>query len=98
MAGGRWWPFSAWPVSLWPSPTLVWRFWSAVRLLLTAVAAALGTTAASGVGIFLTDSAVSMGLSPANAGLLLATGSVAGIIARVGTGAMADRTGGPQFK
>jgi MFS family permease len=67
-------------------------------LLLAAVAAALGTTAASGVGIFLTDSAVSMGLTPANAGLLLATGSVGGIIARVGTGVMADRTGGPQFK
>jgi predicted MFS family arabinose efflux permease len=39
-----------------------------------------------------------MGLSPANAGLLLATGSVAGIVARVGTGVMADRSGGPQFK
>jgi predicted MFS family arabinose efflux permease len=67
-------------------------------LLLAAVAASLGTTAASGVGIFLTDSAVSMGLSPASAGLLLATGSVAGIVARVGTGVMADRSGGPQFK
>lgn len=67
-------------------------------LLLAAAAAALGTAAASGVGIFLTDSAVSMGLSPGNAGLLLAAGSVAGIIARVGTGVMADRTGGPQFK
>jgi MFS family permease len=67
-------------------------------LLLTAVAAALGTTAASGVGIFLTDSAVAMGMSPANAGLLLAAGSVAGIAARVTTGVLADRTGGPQFK
>ena len=67
-------------------------------LLLAAVAAALGTAAASGVGIFLTDSAVSMGLSPAGAGLLLATGSMAGIVARVGTGVMADRSGGPQFK
>jgi len=67
-------------------------------LLLAAVAAAFGTAAASGVGIFLTDSAVSMGLSPANAGILLATGSVAGIIARVGSGVLADRSGGPQFK
>lgn len=66
-------------------------------ILLTAVAAALGTAAASGVGIFLTDSAVSMGMSPASAGLLLALGSVAGIIARIATGAMADRIGGPQF-
>ncbi|MGD2042642.1 MAG: MFS transporter [Acidimicrobiia bacterium] len=67
-------------------------------VLLVAVAAALGTTAASGVGIFLTDSAVAMGMSPGNAGLLLAFGSIAGIIARVSTGILADRTGGPQFK
>lgn len=67
-------------------------------LLLASAAAALGTAAASGVGIFLTDSAVAMGVSPAGAGILLATGSVAGIVARVGTGVMADRTGGPQFK
>lgn len=66
-------------------------------ILLTAVAAALGTAAASGIGIFLTDSAVAMGMSPANAGILLAVGSVAGIITRIATGAMADRTGGPQF-
>ncbi len=67
-------------------------------LLLAAVAAAFGTGAASGIGIFLTDSAVAMGSSPAAAGLLLAVGSVAGIVARVGSGVLADRTGGPQFK
>jgi MFS family permease len=67
-------------------------------LLLAAVAAALGTTAASGIGIFLTDSAVAMGMAPGNAGLLLAMGSVAGIVARVAAGGLADRTGGPQFK
>lgn len=67
-------------------------------LLVAAVAAALGTTAASGVGIFLTDSAVSMGVSPANAGLLLAAGSLAGIAARIAAGVLADRTGGPQFR
>jgi MFS family permease len=67
-------------------------------LVVAAVAAALGTTAASGVGIFITDSAVAMGMSPGNAGLLLALGSVAGIAARVGAGARADHTGGPQFK
>lgn len=66
-------------------------------LLLAAIAAAFGTAAASGVGIFLTDSAVAMGSSPAAAGILLAVGSVAGIVARVGTGIMADRSGGPQF-
>lgn len=67
-------------------------------LVIAAAAAAFGTGAASGVGIFLTDSAVAMGSSPAAAGLLLAVGSVAGIIARVGSGVMADRSGGPQFR
>jgi MFS family permease len=67
-------------------------------LLLATVAGALGITAASGVGIFLTDSAVAMGMSPGNAGLLLAAGSVAGIAARIASGARADRTGGPQFR
>lgn len=67
-------------------------------LLIAATAAALGTTAASGVGIFLTDSAVSMGMTPANAGLLLAAGSLAGIAARIAAGYLADRTGGPQFR
>jgi MFS family permease len=67
-------------------------------LLLASIAAAFGTAAASGVGIFLTDSAVAMGSTPAAAGILLAVGSVAGIVARVGTGVMADRKGGPQFR
>lgn len=67
-------------------------------LVVAAVAASFGTGAASGVGIFLTDSAVAMGLTPAGAGILLAVGSVAGIIARVGTGILADRSGGPQFR
>lgn len=67
-------------------------------ILLAAVAAALATAAASGVGIYLTTSAVAMGLSEGNAGILLAVGSVAGVTARIGTGVMADRIGGPQFK
>lgn len=66
-------------------------------LLLTATAAGLGMVAASGVGVFLTQSAVAMGLSPASAGLLLAVGSVAGIIARIATGILADRHGGQQL-
>jgi predicted MFS family arabinose efflux permease len=68
------------------------------RLLLAAIAGGIGVAAASGVGIFLTDSAVAMGMSPGNAGVLLAIGSVAGIAARIGAGARADRTGGPQFE
>lgn len=67
-------------------------------LVVAAVAAALGTGAASGVGIFITDSAVAMGFTPAAAGLLLAFGSVTGIVARVATGVRADRSRGPQFR
>lgn len=66
-------------------------------LLLVAAGAALGMVAASGVGVFLTQSAVAMGQSPASAGLLLAVGSVAGIITRIATGILADRDGGQQF-
>src|SRR3712207_8561193 len=36
----------------------------------------------------LTESAVAMGLSPARAGLLLAAGSVAGIVTRIATGVL----------
>lgn len=67
-------------------------------ILLTAVAASLGTAAASGVGVFLTESAVAMGIEPGTAGILLAGGSVAGIITRISTGVSADRTGGAQFR
>jgi MFS family permease len=67
-------------------------------LIVVAVAAALGSAAASGVGVFITESAVAMGLTEASAGLVLAAGSVAGIIARVLAGVEADRRGGTQFK
>lgn len=67
-------------------------------LVVAAVAAALGTGAASGVGIFITDSAVAMGFTPAAAGLLLAFGSITGIVARISTGVIADRSRGPQFR
>ncbi len=63
-----------------------------VRLL--AVAAALGSAAASGVGVFLTDTAVARGLTPASAGLVLALGSVVGIVTRLGVGIRADRRPG----
>ena len=68
-----------------------------IGLLVAAVAAALGTGAASGVGIFITDSAVAMGFTPAAAGLLLALGSVTGVVARIATGVRADRSRGLQF-
>ncbi len=67
-------------------------------IIYAAVGGAMGAGAASGVGVFLTESAVAMGMTPAGAGLLLATGSVAGIIARVSAGVVADRVGGIQFR
>ena len=67
-------------------------------IILTAVAGALGPAAASGVGVFLTESAVAMGIGPGAAGILLAVGSVAGMITRIATGVAADRTGREQFR
>lgn len=66
-------------------------------VMTVAAAAALASAAASGIGVFLTQSAVAMGVSPGAAGYLLASGSVAGIITRVATGVRADRRGGPQL-
>ncbi|MPZ52038.1 MAG: MFS transporter [Acidimicrobiia bacterium] len=66
-------------------------------LFLVALASALGSAAASGIGVFLTESGVAMGLSPGGAGYLLATGSIAGILTRIGTGIYADRDGGEQL-
>lgn len=75
------------------TPSRPWRR----AVLQVAAAAAFGSTAASGVGVFLTESAVAMGFAPGAAGLLLAAGSVAGIATRVLAGIQADRTGGPQI-
>lgn len=66
-------------------------------ILAVALGAAVASTAASGISVFLTESAVAMGMEPGPAGILLAAGSVAGIITRVGTGARADRHGGTQL-
>lgn len=66
---------------------------TASSILLVAVAAALGTAAGSGVGVFLTTTAVEAGFSPSAAGILLAMGSVAGILTRLGAGIVADRGG-----
>ncbi|HEY5889645.1 MAG TPA: MFS transporter, partial [Acidimicrobiia bacterium] len=67
-------------------------------IVYAAIGGAMGTAAASGVGVFLTESAVAMGMSPSGAGFLLAAGSVAGIIARITAGVAADRIGGIQFR
>lgn len=60
-------------------------------LVAIAVSAALGSAAGSGISVFLTESATAIGLGESAAGLLLAGGSVAGIVARVGAGLRADR-------
>lgn len=66
-------------------------------LVLVAVAAGLGSAAASGVGVFLTESATAAGLDPAAAGTLLAVGSATGVVARIAAGARADHTRGSQL-
>lgn len=63
----------------------------AVRALaVLALAAALGSAAANSLGAFLVESAVSVGLSPARAGLLLAGGSALGVVMRLLAGWHAD--------
>ena len=66
-------------------------------LIAVAVAAALGSAASAGIGVFLTESAVAMGLRPGPAGWLLAAGSLAGIATRIYTGIRADHRGDPQI-
>jgi len=67
-------------------------------LVVLAVGIALGSGAANGLGAFLVTSAVGIGFQPATAGILAAMGSVAGLTARISTGAMADRWTFPQFR
>lgn len=51
----------------------------------------LGSAAATSTGVFLVDSAVAAGSSPAAAGLLVAACSVLGLVDRIGFGWLADR-------
>lgn len=67
-------------------------------IVMIALGTALGSAAASGVGVFLTESGVAMGFTESAAGILLAVASVAGVATRVGTGLVADRKGGPQVR
>lgn len=53
--------------------------------------AGLGACAAGALGAFLVSSAVRAGLSNAWAGYLLTGGSIAGLVTRLGTGALVDR-------
>ena len=64
-------------------------------LVVVALAAALGSGAAGGLGAFLVVAAVQVGLSPGQAGLLLAAGSGLSVAVRLAAGWDADRrTGG----
>jgi len=80
-----------------PSPPLPGQV-ARRALVVLAVGIALGSGAANGLGAFLVTSAVGIGFQPATAGILAAMGSVAGLTARISTGAMADRWTFPQFR
>jgi predicted MFS family arabinose efflux permease len=67
-------------------------------LVLITAGTALGIAAASGVAVFLTQSAVAAGLSPSGAGALLATASAGGVVVRVVAGVAADRLGGDHLR
>lgn len=57
-----------------------------------AVAAALGAGTAVTMGSFLVDYATDAGIEPTHAGLLLAAGSLAGVVVRLTSGWLADRS------
>ncbi|MGH2751815.1 MAG: MFS transporter [Actinomycetota bacterium] len=64
-------------------------------LVVLAIAGAFGSGAANAMGAYLVDSSVGAGVAEGAAGLLFATGSMAGLSVRVGAGWLADRrTGG----
>ncbi|MCZ2861151.1 MFS transporter [Blastococcus sp. VKM Ac-2987] len=60
-------------------------------LLVLTLGGFLGSSAATSTGVFLVDSAVAAGTSPAAAGLLFAACSVLGLVNRIGFGWLADR-------
>ncbi|WP_276961995.1 MFS transporter [Ferrimicrobium acidiphilum] len=66
-------------------------------LVVLAAAMALGAGAANALGAFLVEDAVRVGWSPADAGLLVVLGSLAGMISRVINGHLADKRGGRHF-
>ncbi len=60
-------------------------------VVLLAVGAALGTAAATGVSVFLTQTAVVTGLTVGQGGVLLGVASIIGVVTRIGTGVLAGR-------
>jgi predicted MFS family arabinose efflux permease len=61
------------------------------EFLLLAVGLTFAGAAATTMGIFLVDTAVAAGVHPGTAGVLLAGGSAASIVARLGVGTVVDR-------
>lgn len=66
-------------------------------LILAAVAFALGSAAGASLGTFTVTSAVSTGMAESTAGLLVAVGSVIGLISRVAVGYWTDHRVGNQL-
>jgi MFS family permease len=60
-------------------------------LVVIGIGATLAAGSANALGTFLVDSAVTRGLAPGPAGLVLTLGSAVGVAARIGGGWMADR-------
>ncbi len=73
------------------------RSYKILPLVVLAAAMALGAGAANALGAFLVEDAVRIGWTPANAGLLVVLGSLAGMISRVINGHLADKRGGRHF-
>jgi MFS family permease len=66
-------------------------------LVFAAVSFGLGSSAASSLGAYTVSTAVASGMSEGSAGLLVAMGSVAGLISRLAVGLWSDRRPGSQL-
>jgi MFS family permease len=62
-------------------------------LIVLGIGVGLGSAMANSLGAFVTSSAVHAGISAGAAGVLLAVGSVLGLVLRIGSGWLADRRG-----
>ncbi len=67
------------------------------RLVLAAVAFALGSAAAATLGTYTVTSAVTTGMAEADAGVLVAVGSVIGLVSRLAVGQWSDHRSGNQL-
>ncbi len=66
-------------------------------LVLAAFALALGSAAAASLGTYTVTSAVSTGMAEADAGVLVAVGSVVGLVSRIAVGHWSDHRPGDQL-